>query len=164
MKTATPSSKGRIALTTAGAIVLVLGALVIAAGGAALWQTGKSDSGYISSGVHRFDTTSHAIVTEDLKVDSDIPRWLIGHARITASPSVPVVILMAIIALVGAYTQSRDASFFSSANIVNMAKNVDRARMTIKQPSLGESASAKEQALLARSQVRQHRRRPGGRR
>ena len=65
MKTATPSSKGRIALTTAGAIVLVLGALVIAAGGAALWQTGKSDSGYISSGVHRFDTTSHAIVTED---------------------------------------------------------------------------------------------------
>ena len=87
MKTATPSSKGRIALTTAGAIVLVLGALVIAAGGAALWQTGKSDSGYISSGVHRFDTTSHAIVTEDLKVDSDIPRWLIGHARITASPS-----------------------------------------------------------------------------
>ena len=42
------------------------------------------------------------------------------------------------------------------ANIVNMAKNVDRARMTIKQPSLGESASAKEQALLARSALSSH--------
>jgi hypothetical protein len=87
METATRSSKGRTALTVAGAIVLTLGALVIAAGGAALWQTGKSDGGYISSGVHRFDTTSHAIVTEGLKVDSDIPRWLIGRTRITASSS-----------------------------------------------------------------------------
>ena len=87
METATRSSNGRTALTVAGAIVLVLGALVVAAGGAALWQTGKSDGGYISSGVHRFDTTSHAIVTEGLKVDSDIPRWLIGRTRITATSS-----------------------------------------------------------------------------
>jgi hypothetical protein len=74
-------------LTIAGAILLLLGAAVLAAGGAALWQTGKSDGGYISSGVHRFDTTSHAIVTEGLKVDSDIPRWLIGRTRITATSS-----------------------------------------------------------------------------
>jgi len=87
MNPANRSSKGKTALTTAGAIVLVLGALVVAAGGAALWQTGTSDGGYISSGAHRFDTTSHAIVTEDLKVDSDIPRWLIARTRITASPS-----------------------------------------------------------------------------
>lgn len=85
MNTATRSSKGRKALTVAGSIVLVLGAVVVAAGGAALWQTGKSDSGYISSGTHRFDTTSRAIVTEGLKVDSDIPRWLIGRTRITAT-------------------------------------------------------------------------------
>ena len=87
MKTGNRSSKGTTALTVAGAIVLVLGALVVAAGGAALWQNGKSDGGYISSGVHRFDTTSHAIVTEGLKVDSDIPRRLIGRTRITASSS-----------------------------------------------------------------------------
>ena len=85
MNSASRSSKGKTALTTAGAIVLVLGALVIAAGGAALWQTGTSDGGYITSGAHRFDTTSHAIVTEDLKVDSDIPRWLIARTRITAT-------------------------------------------------------------------------------
>ena len=87
MKTATRSSKGRTAVTVAGAIVLVLGALVVAAGGTALWQTGKADGGYISSGVHPFDTTSHAIVTESLKVDSDIPRWLIARTRITATSS-----------------------------------------------------------------------------
>ncbi len=87
METATRSSKGRTALTVAGATLLLLGAAVIAAGGAALWQTGKSDGGYISSGVHRFDTSSHAIVTEGLKVDSDVPRWLIGRTRITATSS-----------------------------------------------------------------------------
>ena len=85
MEPATRSSKGRTVLTVAGAIVGVLGALVVAAGGTALWQTGSSDGGYISSGTHRFATTSHAIVTEGFKVDSDVPRWLIGRARITAS-------------------------------------------------------------------------------
>jgi hypothetical protein len=74
-------------LTTAGAIMLVLAALVLAAAGAALWQLGKADGGYISSGAHRFETGSHAIVTESVKVDSDIPRWLIGRARITATSS-----------------------------------------------------------------------------
>jgi hypothetical protein len=87
MKTATGKSKARTALTVAGATVLVLGALVVAAGGAVLWQTGNSDGGYISSDTHRFDTTSHAIVTEGLKVDSDVPRWLIARTRITASSS-----------------------------------------------------------------------------
>ena len=87
MATATRSSKGKTALTVGGAILLVLGAIVVAGGAAALWQVGKSDSGYISSDAHTFDTTSHAIVTEGLKVDSDVPRWLIGRARITASSS-----------------------------------------------------------------------------
>jgi hypothetical protein len=79
--------KARTALTVAGAIVLVLGAIVVAGGAAALWQTGNSEGGYISSGTHRFDTTSHAIVTENFKVDSDVPRWLIARTRITASSS-----------------------------------------------------------------------------
>jgi hypothetical protein len=87
METATRSSKRTTALTVGGAIVGVLGALVLAAGVAVLWQTGKSDGGYISSGTHQFDTTSHAIVTEGFKVDSDVPRWLIGRTRITATSS-----------------------------------------------------------------------------
>ena len=87
MNSATRSSKGRTAVTVAGAIVGVLGALVVAAGGAVLWQHGKADGGYISSGTHRFETTSHAIVTENFKVDSDVPRWLIAKTRITASSS-----------------------------------------------------------------------------
>jgi hypothetical protein len=87
MKTAPRSSKGRTALTVGGAIVGVLGALVVAAGGAVLWQHGKADGGYISSDTHRFDTASHAIVTEGFKVDSDIPRWLIARTRITAAAS-----------------------------------------------------------------------------
>jgi predicted homoserine dehydrogenase-like protein len=87
METATRSSKARTALTAAGATVLVLGAILVAAGGTVLWQTGKSDGGYISSGTHRFDTASHAIVTDGVKVDSDVPRWLIARTRITATSS-----------------------------------------------------------------------------
>ena len=49
------------------------------------------------------------------------------------------------------------------ANVVHMAKDVDRARATIKQQSLSATASSKEQALLARSHHRQQRRRAGGR-
>jgi hypothetical protein len=74
-------------LTAAGAIVLILGAIVLAAGGAVLWQTGNSDGGFISSDTHRFDTASHAIVTDGVKVDSDVPRWLVGRTRITATSS-----------------------------------------------------------------------------
>jgi hypothetical protein len=85
METAREGTKGRTGLTVAGAITLVLAALVLAAAGAVLWQLGKADGGYISSGAHRFQTSSHAIVTESVKVDSDIPRWLIGRARITAT-------------------------------------------------------------------------------
>jgi hypothetical protein len=81
------TAKGRTGLTVAGAVMLVLAALVLAAAGAVLWQLGKADGGYISSGAHRFQTTSHAIVTENVKVDSDIPRWLVGRARITATSS-----------------------------------------------------------------------------
>src|SRR6059058_593770 len=87
MNPANRSSKGKTALTTAGAIVLVLGAIVAAAGGAVLWQTGTSDGGYISSDTHRFDTASHAIVTDGVKVDSDVPRWLMARTRITATSS-----------------------------------------------------------------------------
>jgi hypothetical protein len=87
MEENTRNSKGRTALIVAGAFVAVLGAIVVAAGGTVLWQTGKSDGGYFSSGTHRFASQSHAIVTDGVKVDSDVPRWLIGRARITATSS-----------------------------------------------------------------------------
>jgi hypothetical protein len=50
------------------------------------------------------------------------------------------------------------------ANIVHANKDTTRARQTIKQPSISSTASAKEQALLARSQHRQQRRSPRGQR
>jgi len=87
MKTASGNSKGRTALTVGGAIVGVLGALVVAAGAAVLWETGKSDGGYITSGTHQFQAASHAIVTDGFKVDSDVPRWLVARTRITATSS-----------------------------------------------------------------------------
>ena len=81
------NSRSNTALTVAGAIVLVLAALVLAAAGAALWANSKSDGGYVSTGKHRFDTPTHAIYTDSFKVSSDIPSWLFGRARITASPA-----------------------------------------------------------------------------
>jgi hypothetical protein len=85
MTTPKTESKSKTALTVAGAIVLVLAALVLAAAGAALWANSKSDGGYVSTGSHRFDASTHAIYTDSFKVSSDIPSWLFGRARITAS-------------------------------------------------------------------------------
>jgi hypothetical protein len=50
------------------------------------------------------------------------------------------------------------------ANIVNANKDASRARAAIKQPSNHQSASAKEQALIAKAHFRQGRQRPGNRR
>jgi hypothetical protein len=134
METATRRSKGRTALMAAGAIVLVLGALVIAAGGAALWQTGNSDGGYFSSGVHRFDTTSHAIVTEGFRVDSDVPRWLIGRTRITATSSdgKPVFIGVA---------RKRDIDAYLANVSRSQIRNLEYGPFAVDYANLGGTAS-----------------------
>jgi hypothetical protein len=105
MTTPKTSSRSNTGLTVAGAIVLVLAALVLAAAGAALWANSKSDGGYVSTGKHRFDASTHAIYTDSFKVDSDIPSWLFGRARITASSAAakPVFVGVALKKDVDAY-------------------------------------------------------------
>jgi hypothetical protein len=49
------------------------------------------------------------------------------------------------------------------ANIVNANKDASRARAAIAQPSTYQSASSKEQALIAKAHFRQGRQRPGNR-
>ena len=81
--TTAKNSRSNTALTVAGAIVLVLAALVLAAAGAALWANGKSDGGYVSTGKHRFDASTHAIYTDSFKVTATFPA---GSSGVRASP------------------------------------------------------------------------------
>lgn len=72
-------------MTVTGAIVLVVAATAVAAGGLALWLNASADHGYITSGSHRFTSQARAIVTDDLHVGTDVPHWLIARGRVTAS-------------------------------------------------------------------------------
>lgn len=134
MDNASKSSKVSTAVTVAGAIVLVLAAVVLAAAGAALWANGKSDGGYISTGAHTFKASSHAITTDSFKVDSDIPSWLFGHARITASSAdgKPVFIGVARKGAVDAYLANVSRSEI---------RNLDYGPFTVDYANRGGTAS-----------------------
>jgi hypothetical protein len=80
---ATKRSTGARIAAFAGAGVVGLVALVLlAAGGIALWANGqKGDDGYLATGSDRFATSTYAIATENLDVDSHGPGWLINADR-----------------------------------------------------------------------------------
>jgi hypothetical protein len=85
------SSGGRIAAIVTGSLAALVAIGLIAAGGLALWADGQKDAdGYISSGTDRFTTSTHAIRTENLDIDGDIPSWVgtadrYGKVRLKAS-------------------------------------------------------------------------------
>jgi hypothetical protein len=81
--TATKPSTGARIVTLAGAGVLGLLALVlIAAGGVSLWANSqKNDSGYLATGSDRFATSTYALATDNLDVDSRGAGWLINSDR-----------------------------------------------------------------------------------
>lgn len=76
------SSAARIlTLTTGGILGLVaLGLLLV--GGVLHWGNAqKDDAGYLSTGSDRFATSTHAMATEDLKVGTYGPGWLMHADR-----------------------------------------------------------------------------------
>ena len=62
----------------AGVVLAVLSFGVLAAGGVALWADDKKDSsGFINTDAHEFETTSSALVTENMDLDLDGAGWLV---------------------------------------------------------------------------------------
>jgi hypothetical protein len=79
----TPQQRSSAARTTSvvvGAIVGLLAVGMLAIGGLLLWADSKKDEqGYISTHIERFATSTAAIATDNLDVDSEGPGWLTSH-------------------------------------------------------------------------------------
>ena len=83
---------GRVVLVVLGSIAVLLGAALLAGGGALLWadQTQRDNDGFLSTPTERFSSTSYAIVSEPIDlVEADAGDWLwedvLGDVRVRAS-------------------------------------------------------------------------------
>jgi len=97
--------KKRTGLTIGAWVVVVFGAVVVAAGGTGIWaDTSKRDgNGYFSANAHRYQTHTRAIATESIKVGSYVPTWLAGKVRLDVSGDKPLFVGIAPKATVDAY-------------------------------------------------------------
>jgi len=85
---------GRVVLVVLGSLAVLLGAGLLAGGGALLWadQTKRDDDGFLSTPTERFSSSSYAIVSEpiDLVETEAEADWLLsedvlGDVRVRAS-------------------------------------------------------------------------------
>ncbi len=86
-------------------VAAVLGALLLAAGGTAIWADTwkRDDNGYFSANAHRYQTHTRAIATESITVGSYVPTWLAGKVRLDVSGDKPLFVGIAPKATVDAY-------------------------------------------------------------
>jgi hypothetical protein len=76
------SNGGRIAAFIGAAVVGLLALVLLAAGGIGLWANGqKDDDGYLSTSTERFATSTYALATDDLDIDSHGTGWLVDTDR-----------------------------------------------------------------------------------
>ena len=100
-----PKQKGGIALLVGGTIAAVIAAIVLAAGGTAIWTdvAKRDDNGYFSTHTHHFQASTRAITTGRVTIGSEVPDWLIGKVRLEASSRKSVFVGIARKADVDAY-------------------------------------------------------------
>lgn len=76
------STAARVASATVGAIVGLVAFGLLAAGGALLWGSGHEDrAGYLATGSDPFVTSTRALATQSLDVNTDGPDWLVEPDR-----------------------------------------------------------------------------------
>jgi hypothetical protein len=90
-QTSTRPSAGRVTAVIAGAITGLVAFALLVVGGVLLYADGQKDrSGYVATGSDRFHTSTYALATDDLDVDTDVPGWIdggtaLGHIRVKAT-------------------------------------------------------------------------------
>jgi hypothetical protein len=92
MQRSTPTrSAGRTAAVVAGALAALLALGAFAVGGVLLYADGhKGRDGYLTTASHRFHTSTYALTTDHIDLDTDAPDWLVdgsglGHMRVRAT-------------------------------------------------------------------------------
>jgi hypothetical protein len=87
---------GRVLLLVFGGLAALLSLVLLAGGSAGAWALGERDaSGYFTSGTHGFSTSSYALSSDSLEVDSDMPGWVgdrFATVRIQASSTRPIFV------------------------------------------------------------------------
>jgi hypothetical protein len=100
---------GRVAAIVVGSILALisLGLLVGGIAGIVVDQTQRDADGFLMSPQEPFDTSSYAIVSDALDIDTDVPDWviddLIGTVRITSDSAESVFIGIAPVREADAY-------------------------------------------------------------
>ncbi len=100
-----PQPRKRTGLRVGAWFAAILGAIVVAAGGTAIWaDTWKRDSnGYFSARSHAYQTHTRAISTESITVGSYVPVRLAGKVRLDISGDKPLFVGIARKTTVDAY-------------------------------------------------------------
>jgi hypothetical protein len=76
------SNGGRIAAFIGATVVGLVALVLLAAGGIGLWANGqKDDDGYLSTSTERFASSTYALATDDLDIDSHGTGWLVDTDR-----------------------------------------------------------------------------------
>jgi hypothetical protein len=84
-------SAGRVAAIIGGALAGLVAFALVVGGAVLLYANGQKDrDGYVSTGSDRFHTSTYALATDDLDVNTDMPGWLdegsaLGHVRLKAT-------------------------------------------------------------------------------
>ena len=95
-----PFGVKRVLLLVFGSIVVLIALAFLAGGAVGLWALGERDSsGYFTTATHELSSSSYAISSEGVNVDSDVPGWFgdrFATARIEASSARPVFIGIAL--------------------------------------------------------------------
>jgi hypothetical protein len=84
------ASGGRVAAVISGAVTGLVAFALVVAGAVLLYANGQKDhDGYVSTGSDRYHTSTYALATDDLDINTDVPDWLddgtaLGHVRLKA--------------------------------------------------------------------------------
>jgi hypothetical protein len=85
-----PSNATRVLSVTGAGVAGLLATALLVTGGLALWGDGqKDDQGYLSTASERFETSTRALDTDNLDVNTGAPGWLLdqgdfGKVRVNA--------------------------------------------------------------------------------
>jgi hypothetical protein len=75
-------SGAQVAAIVTGSVLAFVAAGLLVLGGAMLWADGqKDDDGYLKTRSHGFATSTYAIATDNLDIDSGDPDWLVSSDR-----------------------------------------------------------------------------------
>jgi hypothetical protein len=76
-----PSNAFRVASVAGGGVAALLATTLIVTGGLALWGNGqKDDQGYLSTSTEKFATSTYALDTDNLDIDTGAPSWLLDQS------------------------------------------------------------------------------------